>query len=65
VTLVNEYSFEAGMLAKSGFRKIPKAILPHESNFILKFHRDLPRDLKNRIKKFENWYFSFADYDLY
>ncbi len=65
VTLVNYFSYEAGVLSKSGFRKIPKKILPHESNFILKFHDNLPVELKNRMKKFENWYFSFADYDIF
>lgn len=32
------FSCEIKVLFKSGFRKIPKRILPHESNFIFKLH---------------------------
>lgn len=65
MTLVNPSSYEAKLLSRQGFKKLPRVILPHDSNFIIKLHRDLPDDLKQRILDFENWYFSFADYDIF
>jgi hypothetical protein len=65
MALVNPSSYEAGLFSRSGFRRLPKAVLPHDSNFILKLHRALPDNLKERLHDFENWYFGFADYDLF
>lgn len=64
-TLVNSHSHEARMLAENGYRRSPKKILPHESNFILKFHGDVPKDLRDKLSHFRQWYFSFADYDIF
>ena len=65
MTLVNPYSSEAKILTRQGFKNLPKRVLPHDSKFIIKLHRDLPGDLKQRLLTFENWYFSFADYDIF
>jgi hypothetical protein len=65
VTLVNPHSYEAQILSQNGFRALPKAILPHESNFIVKLHTDVSQSLMLKLHSFENWYFSFADYDIF
>ena len=64
-TLVNPFSYEAQILTKNGFGEVSKRILSHENNFILKFHGDQPKDLISLLKNYNNWYFSFADYDIF
>jgi len=65
VALVNPFSVEAGILSRNGFKVLPKAILPHDSNFILRLNRELPNDLNDKLSDFNRWYFSFADYDIF
>lgn len=65
VTLSNPFSYEASELLGNGYRRLPKQILPHEANFILKFNGYQSEQLTNLMNAFENWYFSFADFDLY
>jgi hypothetical protein len=65
ITLTNAYSAEAKLLFHDKFRYLPKAILPHDSNFILKLHRNLPGGTKRLLYDFNRWCFSFADYDIF
>jgi len=63
--LVNSLSPEAKLLGRNGYKKLTKKILPHDANFILKFHGRQSAELIRRLRDFRNWYFSFADYDIY
>ena len=65
ITLVNPHMYETSVLSRLGFRPLPRAMLPHDSNLIIKFHKDLPDKLSHQLSRFENWFFSFADYDIF
>ena len=65
IVLVNPYSYEASLFGKHGFRQMPRGFLPHDSNFILKLHADIPEGPASKLHRFENWHFSFADYDIF
>jgi len=64
-SMMNIYSLEGKLLLKQGFRRIPKRFLPHECNFIIRFHDFPDEETKNQLIRFENWYFTFADFDIY
>ncbi|GAB6907130.1 hypothetical protein JCM12296A_29660 [Desulfosarcina cetonica] len=64
-TLMNHHSQECRLLKKNGFRNLPPRLLPHNCNFILRFHGLEDKTAISRLKCFENWYFSFSDLDLY
>jgi GNAT superfamily N-acetyltransferase len=65
ITLVNPFSYEAALLGRSGFRPMPASLLPHESHFIVKAHEELGEGIASKLFRFENWHFSFADYDIF
>ncbi len=65
MTSMNPSSAEMRLLVENGFRKMPKKILPHESNFIFRAFGNQPANLISDLANFENWYFSFADYDIF
>jgi GNAT superfamily N-acetyltransferase len=65
ITLVNPHSYEGEALAQMGFRRLSRAVLPHDSNFIIRLHGEVPENLSNRLYDFKSWYFSFADYDIF
>lgn len=65
ITLVNPFSHEGQLLFHNGFKRLPRAILPHDSSFILKLYINMSDHLTSDLQRFENWYFSFADYDIF
>lgn len=65
MVLANPLSYEGMVLGKNGYRRLPKTILPHECNFCIKLHGDQPPELAEDFSKFENWFFSFADFDIF
>ncbi|MGA2109341.1 MAG: hypothetical protein ABSH25_17055 [Syntrophorhabdales bacterium] len=66
ITLVNPLSYEGKVLHNLGFRRLPGLVLPHDTNFILRLHTAaLPERLTRKLRSFEDWYFSFADYDTF
>ncbi len=65
VALTAPFSYEAGMLAANGFKKLSRKLLPHDSNLILKLHSDELGALAPRLTNFRNWHFTFGDYDIF
>ena len=65
ITLVNPNCFEAGLFLRHDFRELPSIILPHNSSFIIRLHKNISDRIAGKVMDFKNWYFSFADYDIF
>jgi hypothetical protein len=52
---------EAHLLTKTGFFKCPDKMLPQPTPLIL---RVLDKDMNNKIKDINNWFFTTGDYDV-
>jgi hypothetical protein len=57
------FTLEFKLLRQSGFRIAPKFLKPQSFHFIL-IHSDSNREME-QLKKYDNWFFSFGDYDVF
>ena len=55
-------TFEYQLLSKTGFKIAPKFLKPQSAHFILINSTD---DEFDQLKHYENWFFSFSDYDIF
>ena len=55
-------TLEYQLLSKTGFKIAPKFLKPQSAHFIL-INSD--RDDLKQLKNYENWFFSFSDYDIF
>ena len=54
---------EHKLLKQKGFFQIPSILKPESLHFIIRIF-DSEQKLK-KLKKFDNWFFSFGDYDVF
>jgi len=63
LTTFNKKFFEGKILLNSGFFKIPKFLKPEQLYFITKlFEKNVYLE---KMKYYNNWFFSFGDYDVF
>jgi len=57
-------TFEYQLLCNVGFKIAPKFLKPQSAHFILISLNPNSDDLE-QLKKYDNWFFSFGDYDVF
>jgi len=57
-------TFEYQLLCQTGFKIAPKFLKPQSAHFIL-ISSDPNIDDLEQLKKYDNWFFSFGDYDVF
>ena len=57
-------TFEYQSLCNTGFKIAPKFLKPQSAHFIL-ISSDSNRGDLEQLKKYDNWFFSFGDYDVF
>ena len=57
-------TIEYQLLCHAGFKIAPKFLKPQSAHFIL-VSSDPNRDDLEQLKKYDNWFFSFGDYDVF
>lgn len=64
IALSRPLSVEYQMLSNTGFKIAPKFLKPQSAHFIL-INSDPNREDLTQLKKYDNWFFSFGDYDVF
>lgn len=62
IAVFGPLTFEYRLLSKTGFKIAPKFLKPQSAHFIL-INSD--GDDLEQLKNYENWFFSFSDYDVF
>ena len=62
IAICGPSTLEYQLLFKTGFKIAPKFIIPHSAHFIL-INSDI--DNLNQLSNYQNWFFSFGDYDIF
>ena len=63
IATFNEKFLEGKILRKSGFFKSPEFLKPESLNFIvMPFQKN---EFFEKTKIYDNWFFSFGDYDVF
>jgi L-amino acid N-acyltransferase YncA len=64
ITTCGPSTLEYKMLRQNGFRIAPKFMKPQSSHFIIIYSKSNEND-SEQLKKYDNWFFSFGDYDVF
>ena len=64
IAISRPLTVEYQSLSKSGFKIAPKFLKPQSAHFIL-INSDPNREDLTQLKKYDNWFFSFGDYDVF
>ena len=64
ITISGPSTLEYQLLCRSGFKIAPKFLKPQSAHFIL-INSDSNRSDLEQLKKYDNWFFSFGDYDVF
>jgi len=57
-------TFEHQSLSNAGFKTTPKFLKPQSNHFVL-INSDSSKNYLEKLKKYDNWFFSFGDYDVF
>ena len=64
IAISGPLTFEYQTLSNAGFKIAPKFLKPQSAHFIL-INSDPNREDLEQLKKYDNWFFSFGDYDVF
>jgi len=64
IAMFGPSTFEYQLLCDAGFKIAPKFLKPQSAHFIL-INFDSNKDELEQLKKYDNWFFSFGDYDVF
>jgi predicted N-acetyltransferase YhbS len=64
IAISGSLTFENQLLCKAGFKTAPTFLKPQSAHFIL-ISSDPNRYHLEQLKKYDNWFFSFGDYDIF
>ncbi|WP_101477068.1 GNAT family N-acetyltransferase [Candidatus Nitrosotalea bavarica] len=64
IAISGPLTVEYQLLSSAGFKIAPKFLKPQSAHFIL-INSDPTRKDLEQLKKYDNWFFSFGDYDVF